>query len=414
MKEQQVKQLNRAKQHAIAKGGECLSPEYTNAKEKAFWQCNNPDHAPWSATFNNVLNHGRWCPKCHSESRSNNRKNKNGLEQAKQHAISKGGKCLSQEYLTAKTKLTWQCGIPTHLPWDASFDTVVNSHSWCPQCANEKKPHNWLTDGLDRAIEHAKLRGGLCLSQEYINNSTKMEWQCGNNHPTWLSTFSNVLGGGTWCPECGIDRTSNAKIIQGRLPQAQQHALSKNGLCLSTKYVLGSEKLTWKCSNTNHKPWASTFHSVVLKNHWCPECGKRALSEQRTRLILETFFDKAFPALKPDWNINPWTNRRLELDGYCKEFNLAFEFDGEHHHERTRGKKAKDLLYQKFKDEQKRKNCAKNGVLLINIPIPHTNIRKNFEFFLEYIVDVCKPYGIYIEFSEHDKNKLEQKFFLIR
>ena len=336
------------------------------------------------------------------------------LNRAKQHAIAKGGECLSSEYLTAKTKLTWQCGNPNHSPWDATFDSVVNGSAWCPQCANEKTPHNWLTDGLETAIDHAKSKGGFCLSQEYVGNSTKMEWQCGKDHPAWLANFNNVVRNGKWCPQCGIESTSNAKIIQGRLPQAQQHALSKNGLCLSNRYVQGNQKLTWKCSNANHKPWTSTFHSVVLKDHWCPECGKKAFSEQRTRLIFETFFGKAFPALKPEWNTNPWTNRKLELDGYCKEFNLAFEFDGEHHYERTRGKKIKDVLYQKFKDEQKRKNCIKNGVLLINVPIPHTNIRKNFKAFLEHIAGVCKPYGIYIEFSEPIEKKLEQDFYAVQ
>lgn len=75
------------------------------------------------------------------------------------------------------------------------------------------------------------------------------------------------------------------------------------------------------------------------------------------------FFGRPFPT-KPAWNKNPWTNSRLELDGYCEEFNIAFEFDGEHHFELTRDKKVKDLTYQKFKDEQKRKIAMQMALLL--------------------------------------------------
>lgn len=35
---------------------------------------------------------------------------------------------------------------------------------------------------------------------------------------------------------------------------------------------------------------------------------------------------KEFPKSKPHWLINPDTNYRLELDGFCEELNLALSF----------------------------------------------------------------------------------------
>ena len=42
-------------------------------------------------------------------------------------------------------------------------------------------------------------------------------------------------------------------------------------------------------------------------------------------------FGAKFPKLRPDWLVGP-NGKRLELDGYCKEFCLAFEHHGEQHY----------------------------------------------------------------------------------
>lgn len=46
-------------------------------------------------------------------------------------------------------------------------------------------------------------RGGECLSKEYINAKTNMQWKCKENH-TWPATFKNIKKG-SWCPFCGIE-----------------------------------------------------------------------------------------------------------------------------------------------------------------------------------------------------------------
>lgn len=48
--------------------------------------------------------------------------------------------------------------------------------------------------------ELAKSRGGKCLSDKYINNRTKLRWQCNEGH-IWKST-PNSIKNGSWCPIC--------------------------------------------------------------------------------------------------------------------------------------------------------------------------------------------------------------------
>jgi hypothetical protein len=56
--------LARAIEHAINRGGLCLSTSYQGSKHKVKWKCKDENHEPWEATFCNVLNHYSWCPEC--------------------------------------------------------------------------------------------------------------------------------------------------------------------------------------------------------------------------------------------------------------------------------------------------------------------------------------------------------------
>ena len=48
--------------------------------------------------------------------------------------------------------------------------------------------------------QHAKAKGGECLSTEYINRKTKLRWRCAEGHE-WEATSHHVKRG-TWCGTC--------------------------------------------------------------------------------------------------------------------------------------------------------------------------------------------------------------------
>jgi hypothetical protein len=51
----------------------------------------------------------------------------------------------------------------------------------------------------------AQERGGSCLSDKYVNNNTKLNWQCAEGHE-WSAVPSSIKNG-TWCRKC-----SRAKV----------------------------------------------------------------------------------------------------------------------------------------------------------------------------------------------------------
>src|SRR5262249_275149 len=121
-----------------------------------------------------------------------------GIEEMQTLARQRGGLCLSTEYAKSYTKLEWKC-IRGH-NWMATPAAVKHRGSWCPVCARGAPL------GLENMQALARKRGGFCLSIDYVNSYTKLEWQCSQGH-TWKATPSSVKYRGHWCPFCAMSRS---------------------------------------------------------------------------------------------------------------------------------------------------------------------------------------------------------------
>ena len=212
-------------------------------------------------------------------------KKKEFYNRAVNYAKSRGGECLSTEYVTMMTKLRWKCNNNSHPFWESRFDVVVNNNRWCPICANEinsKKRKD--PNGLIKAKELANKKNGQCLSTEYKNSNSKMLWKCSNAfHSIWEAPLSNIKAG-KWCYECAGFTPSNKM-----LKKMKDYAISRGGLCLSDTYEKHNNKLKWKCHIQKHNPWLATA-KIVNRNQWCPECYGE---QQGKNLILKDGLERA-------------------------------------------------------------------------------------------------------------------------
>ena len=401
---------------SIAKSskGECLSKEYINANTKLKWRCER-NHV-WFAVPESIKS-GTWCPDCGGRKRLT-------IEEMKGIACKRKGKCLSDVYFNARTSLDWQCA-KGHT-WRAAPDTI-KSGSWCPYCigrhqtindiqklANSKggiclsekyngceshlmfeckNKHRWkctpsnLKRGkwcpycygnikltLKNMQSFAKAKGGKCLSEEYNNVDSKLKWQCSKGH-IWKTTPYVIRRLNCWCPYC----SNNAPLT---INEMKEMAISKGGKCLSNIYKNNSFNLLWECVE-GHK-WKARPSAIKLGT-WCPICSTLK-SEKKCRKIFEHIFNKNFPKGRPTWLKNQRGNQ-MELDGYCKELNLAFEYHGEQHFKKHRFFHTRQSFEdRKLSDKLKRELCKEHGVILIEIP--YTVDYENLE---EFIVNQCAP-----------------------
>jgi DNA-directed RNA polymerase subunit RPC12/RpoP len=124
------------------------------------------------------------------------------LDALRRIALDRGGKCLSREYRGAHQKMDWECGRCGH-QWSATAASV-RAGSWCKVCGHKAGTRK-RSLGIELMHSIAKQRGGSCLSTEYANANTPLEWECKEGH-RWSATPHMVKNGKTWCAICYGER----------------------------------------------------------------------------------------------------------------------------------------------------------------------------------------------------------------
>ena len=284
-------------------------------------------------------------------------------------AESRGGKCLSSEYVNARTKLKWQCK-KGHI-WDAIPSNVIKGH-WCPECGHEISASKQKLTIKEMCLL-AESFGGKCLSSEYANARTNLAWQCKLGH-IWKAKPHHIKEG-HWCPKCaGVEKLT--------INEMHDLAKQKEGKCLSKEYVNAHTKLMWQCKEGH--TWKATPNKIQ-SGRWCPLCSG-GLSERVCRSFFEHMFNATFPKTKFNWLVNNEGNQ-LELDGYNKEWNIGFEYQGRQHYEFIHFFHRNEETFKKRRsdDKLKKKLCKLNEITLIEVP--HII---SYEEMQEYIISQCR------------------------
>jgi len=403
---------------AETRGGLCISDNCVNNGTKLRWRCKN--NHEWEATPRDIKRR-HWCPVCA-------RTIPLTIEEMRKLASSRGGKCLSDAYVNARTKLHWRC--KEGHDWEAVPDKVKGGR-WCPFCARNVpltieemreiaasrggeclsetyvnmgaklhwrcgKGHEWnaLPSSIKRGSwcphctgnarltieeirELAASKGGVCLSGRYVNNSTKLRLRCKEGHE-WEATPGHIKNGGRWCPYC-------AHSVPLTVEEMREIAKSRNGVCLSETYINSNTNLRWRCKEGHE--WAAT-PSNIKRGTWCPDCAL-GVSERICRGLFEHMFEEKFPKTKPAWLVNS-RGRKMELDGYSEKLGIAFEYQGEQHYGSIAFfSRKRDYAQQSLDDKLKARLCEEQGVKLLTIPytIAHEDKAK-------YILKRCNEEGI--------------------
>lgn len=131
---------------------------------------------------------------------------------------------------------------------------------------------------------YANVRGGRCLSKNYRDNVTKMQWICQKGHH-WSARWGHMAAKGCWCPKCFHERASQLLRMDG-LQIAAMLARKHGGKCLSTNYTNNQKKLLWEC-RLRHRFEMNLAH-VKDRGSWCPECAleSRSTSQRQDGLSL--------------------------------------------------------------------------------------------------------------------------------
>lgn len=236
------------------------------------------------------------------------------FEKVHAHAIKHGGRCLNDHYDTGTSPLKWVCK-EGHM-WEETWQkTYINQ--WCKECF-----HDRTFKLKEIKIVVAIMYNGLCLSTEYINTHTPLDFQCDRGH-VFDSTPNSILNYGAWCNVCFRNKQTLKKVntfmeVRGgkclstlsdykdfrtnlrllcsenhlwegswlnlrtgascpdckkakRLAMLQEFAVKKGGKCLTTEYIGSKELILWQC-HAGHM-WERLWYNVN-SGEWCPICKK--------------------------------------------------------------------------------------------------------------------------------------------
>lgn len=237
---------------ARSRGGHYLSREYVNVEQPLTWSC-RAGHR-WRATPASVRS-GKWCASC-----ARNRRLE--IQELQRLARERGGKCLSAKYVNNREPLVWECQRGHR--WKASASNVKGGErkkgTWCPDCYELRRRFR-ERDSIESMRELSKSRGGVCLSDEYVNAKSKPLWRCDRGH-CWRAVPHSIQRG-SWCPAC-------ARNQRLRLEEFRWLAASRGGSCLSDHYINKDTPLKWRCAVGHY--WYAGPGKVKL-GAWCAKCA---------------------------------------------------------------------------------------------------------------------------------------------
>ena len=242
--------MRRMRAAAKARGGTCLSKTYT--KLSAYYRFRCARGHEWETIGGDILR-GAWCRACANIRKVDAYRRKDGLSRLQQLAQSRGGVCLSSTYEGTKAYYRFRCAQGHE--WETKGALIVRG-AWCLRCQHEAK-----RIGIDAMRALAAERGGRCLSVQYVNSATKLEWACAAGH-RWDAAPATIAAG-HWCAQCARD------ALKLGIERMREVAQARGGQCISTHYVNSSTRLEWECVR-GHR-WFAT-PNTVMNGHWCARC----------------------------------------------------------------------------------------------------------------------------------------------
>jgi len=144
------------------------------------------------------------------------------------------------------------------------------NHKWKTKASNIIYSNSWCPycnkrakDNIETFKKIAIERGGRCLSDEYVNSKIKLKFICKHNH-IWDAIPENIKNEKTWCPYCG-------DMLPLTINEMKKLAIERGGECLSSVYINNNSSLKWRCSEGHE--WKARPNGIKSAKGWCPICG---------------------------------------------------------------------------------------------------------------------------------------------
>jgi hypothetical protein len=219
--------------------------------------------------------------------------------------------------------------------YPVTFNHFKNNHRRCPNCAGlvpitKEQIETYLSEKGYRLTTYNGKGAQTKHTIEHIS--------CGYQYPASWNKFKNQ---GARCPNCSYCIPITREQIETYLSEEGYRLITYNG---------------------NQYPM--NFSHFKNDGNRCLNCC-RFRSEKMCTKIFENLLSHKFPKVRPNFL------QGLELDGYCQELKIAFEYNGIQHYEISPFipyDTEEELNKRKERDQRKIELCNQQDIKLCVIP----------------------------------------------
>jgi len=272
-----------------------------------------------------------------------------------------------EEYSLSNVKIKIKCE-KNHIFEAAPLHLISKNPTNCPIC-KQKENTLKMTFDKEKVIEKInKISEGYHVENwlDYKKTSDKVLFKhsCGNE---FEMTVNNFISG----QRCPAHRYDNAKLFEKK---DHVHYMNKIIKIKDYKDYLFLEdfnggktkiKVIHKKCNTEYLVSPQKF----IDGKRCPYCSsmtnskptikiKEILNENNIKYIKEKTFSNL---------TNPETGKRLRLDFFLEDLDIAIEYDGEHHYLISKMNPLEKLIQRQKLDKIKTQYCIENNIKLLRI-----------------------------------------------
>ena len=271
------------------------------------------------------------------------------------------------EYTLTNVKINIKCD-KGHTFKASPLHLINKKPTGCPLCKLEENTLK-MTFTEEKVIEKVNEISEGYIIKDWLNyqktsDKVLFKHSCGNE---FEMTVNNFISG----QRCPIHKYDNAKLFEKK---DHNHYLNKieklddfNEYHFLEKFDGGKKKVKVKHLKCNTEYLVSP--QKFIDGRRCPYCSSTTNSKPTIKIkeILDNkninyIKEKTFSDL-----INPETGKRLRLDFYLKDLNIAIEYDGEMHYLISKFNNEEKLKYRKKLDEIKTRYCKDNNIRLLRI-----------------------------------------------
>lgn len=273
------------------------------------------------------------------------------------------------EYQGCENHILCRCRLCGN-EWETSPRSLSQGSS-CPECAKKSRSNMRKRNAEDVLSDIVKMHPYFVLLGDYVDTQTDVSWKCSICGSIWKSTPSNLLSGNTHCYTCSKKRVRKNALLPNDEFEKRLNSVLPHIKPLD-KFDGYYAKIRCVCSIHNEE-FMSTPHSLLDGKCGCTKCYETH-GERKMRIILSSLGI----CIKQQYVFSDCKSEcALKFDGYCKEYNIAFEFNGEQHYrvvdfsgnDIERAKEQYDKL--RMRDNIKRVFCTYHNIPLIEIPYWH-------------------------------------------